>query len=169
MDKGTNMTGPVIFLDVDGVICTALSYRLTKLLRIDWLRQIFDPVSLFWLRRLTAKFGARIILTSTWRDALTMEDDWGKALISNLYGRMEQNGTPIAGATPVIYSGDRSTEIHAWLEDNPCDSYVIFDDHDRFREFPHVRRGLIMIEHSEGIRYPHYRTAVRLLSQNSNK
>ena len=107
------MTGPVIFLDVDGVICTALSYRLTKLLRIDWLRQIFDPVSLFWLRRLTAKFGARIILTSTWRDALTMEDDWGKALISNLYGRMEQNGTPIAGATPVITAKGSAIPITA--------------------------------------------------------
>ncbi len=42
----------VIFLDIDGVICTDLSTRLSALLRLPLERQIFDPLTLFWLRRL---------------------------------------------------------------------------------------------------------------------
>ena len=60
----------VIFLDIDGVVCTTLSTRLSDLLRLPLERQIFDPLALFWLRWLVRRSGAKIILCSSWRDAL---------------------------------------------------------------------------------------------------
>ena len=46
------MSEPVLFLDVDGVLCTPLSVRLDWLLRRPMDRQCFDPIALFWLGRL---------------------------------------------------------------------------------------------------------------------
>lgn len=50
----------VLFLDIDGVICTTLSTRLSALLRLPLERQIFDSPALFWLRWLVRKSGAEI-------------------------------------------------------------------------------------------------------------
>lgn len=50
----------VIFLDIDGVVCTTLSTRLSYLLRLPLERQIFDPLALFWLRWLVRHSGAKI-------------------------------------------------------------------------------------------------------------
>ena len=50
----------VLFLDIDGVICTTLSIRLSALLRLPLERQIFDSPALFWLRWLVRKSGAEI-------------------------------------------------------------------------------------------------------------
>ncbi len=60
----------VIFLDIDGVICTDLSTRLSALLRLPLERQIFDPLTLFWLRRLGGGPERRASPCSSWRDAL---------------------------------------------------------------------------------------------------
>lgn len=55
----------IIFLDIDGVVCTTLSTRLSELLRLPLERQIFDPLALFWLRWLVRRSGAKIILCSS--------------------------------------------------------------------------------------------------------
>ena len=49
------MPRPILFLDVDGVLCTPLSVRLDQVFRRPMDRQFFDPVALFWLRRLDRK------------------------------------------------------------------------------------------------------------------
>ena len=96
---GTNIS-KIIFLDIDGVICTTLSTRLSALLRLPLERQMFDPLALFWLRWLVRKTGAKNVLCSSWRDALIVDDPLCKAFIGNLYDRLTRNGTPIADAAP---------------------------------------------------------------------
>ena len=49
---------PVLFLDVDGVLCTPLSVRLDQVFRRPMDRQFFDPVALFWLQKLVRRTGA---------------------------------------------------------------------------------------------------------------
>ena len=90
----------VLFLDIDGVICTTLSTCLSALLRLPLERQIFDPLALFWLRRLVRRTGAEIVLCSSWRDALEADDPLCRAFIANLYEALARNGTPIADAAP---------------------------------------------------------------------
>ena len=54
----------VIFLDIDGVLCTPLSVALSDLLRLPMDRQLFDPAALFWLRRLVKTTGAAVVLSN---------------------------------------------------------------------------------------------------------
>lgn len=155
----------VIFLDIDGVLCTPLSFRLNQLLRLPIDRQRFDPLALFYLRRLVRRSGARIVLSSSWRDGLTTDDPFCRAIMDNLFAQLEANGTPISDATPLLSTGDKGGEIALWLERNsPCRQYVILDDHDCFASRPEVRTHWVPIPDSNGLRRRECRAAMRLLA-----
>jgi len=153
----------VIFLDIDGVICTTLSTRLSILLRLPLERQVFDPLALFWLRWLVRQSGAKILLCSSWRDALTVDDPLCRRFIQNLYDRLAKNGTPIADAVPQLPTGNKGEEIRAWLEQHPCKRYVILDDHDCFTLTPQVREHWIPIPVDRGLRRREAKAVLKLL------
>lgn len=153
----------VIFLDIDGVICTTLSTHLSILFRLPLERQVFDPIALFWLRWLVRRSNAEIVLCSSWRDALTIDDPLCKAFIGNLYDCLAKNGTPIADAAPQLPSGDKGEEILAWLAEHPCERYVILDDHDCFALGPQVREHWIPIPVDRGLRRREANVALNLL------
>lgn len=155
----------VIFLDIDGVICTTLSTRLSALLRLPLERQIFDPAALFWLRWLVRRSGAEIVLCSSWRDALTVDDPLPRAFIRNLYDSLARNGTPIADAAPRLPSGDKGEEILAWLAGRPDQQYVVLDDHDCFALGPRVREHWVPIPADRGLRCAEAKAALNLLLQ----
>lgn len=155
----------VIFLDIDGVICTTLSTRLSALLRLPLERQLFDPVALFWLRWLVRRSGAEIVLCSSWRDALTVDDPLCRAFIRNLYDTLARNGTPIADAAPRLPSGDKGEEILAWLAGRPHRQYAVLDDHDCFALGPQAREHWIPIPVNRGLRRREARAALDLLLQ----
>ena len=112
-----------LFLDIDGVICTTLSTHLSALLRLPLERQVFDPLALFWLRRLVRRTRAEIVLCSSWRDALEVDDPLCRAFIGNLYDCLARNGTPIVDAAPRLPSGNKGEEILAWLAGHPGTRY----------------------------------------------
>ena len=153
----------VIFLDIDGVICTTLSTRLSVLFRFPPERQLFDPVALFWLRWLVRRSGAEIVLCSSWRDALTIDDPLCRAFIRNLYDTLARNGTPISDAAPQLPSGDKGEEILAWLAEHPRKQYAVLDDHDCFALGPLVRQRWVPIPENRGLRRAEARAALRFL------
>ena len=150
----------VLFLDIDGVICTTLSTRLSGLLRLPPERQVFDPLALFWLRRLVRRTGAEIVLCSSWRDALEVDAPLCRAFIGNLYDRLARNGTPIADAAPRLPSGNKGEEILSWLAEHPGTRYVILDDHDCF--VPEVRPRWVPIPENRGLRRKQAKAALKL-------
>ncbi len=152
-----------VFLDIDGVVCTYLSTRLSEWLRLPLEGQIFDPIALFWLRRLIRRTGAEIVLCSSWRDALEVDDPLCKAFIGNLYRSLERNGTPIVDAAPRLPSADKGEEIEAWLSLHPCGRYVVLDDHDCFALGPEARKHWIPIPEGRGLRRREARLALKML------
>lgn len=159
----------VIFLDIDGVLCTPLSFRLNRLLRLPMERQRFDPQALFWLGRLTARTGAEVVLSSSWRDGLTMNDPFSRAIMDDLFVRLERNGTPLSDVTPLVPSGDKGMEIAAWLNCHPCEQYVVLDDNDCFSLRPEVRAHWVPIPDSRGLRRREAGAALRVLEPRREK
>lgn len=153
----------IIFLDIDGVVCTTWSTRLSTLLRLPLERQIFDPLALFWLRWLVKRSGAMIVLCSSWRDALMIDDPLCRAFIGNLYDRLARNGTPIMDAAPQLPNGDKGEDILAWLEEHPCEQYVVLDDHDCFALGPQVRKHWVPVPVDKGLRRKEAKAAFKLL------
>lgn len=159
----------IIFLDIDGVICTTLSTRLSALLRLPLERQRFDPLALFWLRWLVRHTDAKIVLCSSWRDALTVDDPLCRAFIGNLYNRLARNGTPIADAAPQLPNGDKGEDILEWLAEHPCRQYVVLDDHDCFTLGPQVRGHWVPIPVDRGLRRREAKAALQLLQCQHDK
>ena len=160
------MTGApvkVIFLDIDGVIATPTSVRLNYLLNRGPERQWYDGVALSYLGRLVAQTGAQVVLSSNWRsgtDGSPLEQE----IMRNLFNQLEAVGAPVSDSTPHIFDGDRSCEVGAWLDEHPCEAWVIFDDLACFQDRPEVAQGhLVLIEESDGIRYQHFRQALQIL------
>ena len=156
----------VIFLDIDGVICTPLSLRMDRLLRRPMDRQTFDPIALWGLRGLVRRTGARVVLSSSWRYSLEDPDPFTRRVMDNLYRTLERNGTPVADIAPVL-GLSKGEEVAAWLKQHPGTDYVILDDRaDQFLAAPALLPRLVLVDSRRGLRPRDCRRALELLDPN---
>lgn len=118
----------VIFLDIDGVLNSRIYDR-----KRDWKQQTeIDETRLPFVKRITDETGAKIVLSSTWREHWDKEisgcDKDGVYIVKTF----AKFGLEIYDKTPDLgYSFDRPDEIAAWLESakEPIESFVILDDY----------------------------------------
>lgn len=112
----------ILFLDIDGVL---VSYD-DLLLRDDNSDHLFRDYSVEALNMLVAYYGAKIVISSTWRKKSHM----GNA--EEFQGFFDKRGVEaeVIGITPYI-KGIRGDEINAWLDINPTERYIVLDDETR--------------------------------------
>src|SRR5699024_5840441 len=110
------MPRPVLFLDVDGVLCTPLSVRLDQVFRRPMDRQFYDPIARFWVEKLDRRTGAPVVLSSAWRYALEDGDLCTGRILQTLYDGLAANGAPVAGIAPTL-GVSTGEEIAAWVTD----------------------------------------------------
>ncbi len=153
-----------IFLDIDGVIATPDTMIANFEQNREPHEMQYDQLAMNNLGAIVAVTGAIVVLSSSWRADLNSGSDYVEAIVSNLLDQLAAAGAPISDATPMIGGADRSVEIGAWLDEHPCDAYVIIDDLARFEQRPEVAEGhLVLIEDSNGIRASHVAQALRIL------
>ena len=163
------MSEPVLFLDVDGVLCTPLSVRLDWLLRRPMDRQCFDPIALFWLGRLVRRTGAQVVLSSSWRYSLEDGDPLTGRILHNLYACLAAHGATVAGITPIL-GVSKGEEIAAWLAGHPGRPCAILDDRaDEFAAAPALRPRLVLVDGRRGLRRRDYRQALALLTDQTKR
>lgn len=114
----------IIFLDFDGVMDTAYyDHYLVKngLPETDKYGCVFDPDCIKALAHIIEDTGASIVVSSTWKDFMPMEQILQMWKDRNLPGE-------VIDATPTV-SKHRGDEIDAWFAEygKPC-QYVILDD-----------------------------------------
>lgn len=155
-----------VFLDIDGVIVTPESMRKSYLLGREPENQLYDGIALMYLGRLVQLTGAVVVLASTWREDLDTKDPVLRAIVDNLRRQLECVGAPLYDVTPRVLGGDRSSEVAAWLDANPCEAWAIIDDRARFEQRPDVCGShLVLVEDSNGIRQEHFTRALAALRQ----
>lgn len=115
----------ILFLDIDGVLNSG---EYVRSLRYKRRREMgfpdcdLDPIAIQHLNGITRETGAKIVISSTWREF----DDCIPVL--------RRNGlkATIIGKTPVLLraGATRGEEIDAWSgwEDYKLDNYLILDD-----------------------------------------
>lgn len=154
----------VIFLDIDGVLCTPLSVRLNWLFRRPMERPFFDPIALGLLRRLVRRTGARVVLSSSWRYSFEDDDTFMQAIRDHFYRTLEANGTPVWDLAPIL-GRSKGEEIAAWLEQHPGAGFVILDDRpDEFTGTPALKARLVEVDSMRGLRRRDFRQALDLLA-----
>lgn len=130
------MVTKIIFLDVDGVLNHATFYRNRK---IDQKQQEqtyplceIDPVCVGYLSSLVEQTGAKVVISSYWRNGRTIQEMQN---ILNYHGFTGE----IIDFTPVLRNDEclRGNEILKWVKDNKeligseyhnYYNYVILDD-----------------------------------------
>lgn len=118
-------TTNIIFLDFDGVMDTAYyDLYLTKhgMAENDKFGVVFDPDCVRNLGRIIERTGADIVVSSSWKDFMSLVDFHEMWKYRNLPGK-------VIGLTPNV-AGKRGTQIDAWLQEHNVDNYVIIDDLD---------------------------------------
>lgn len=123
----------VIFLDVDGV----LNCRHTRIRTSDgWC--FVDDYLVVRLKNLVARSGARVVLSSTWREGWNQEDE-SKNDISFIELRNKFNEFGIE-----IFDRTGEMRMHRWQSikeymerphEDPIEHYVIIDDWDDMGEY----------------------------------
>lgn len=149
----------VIFLDFDGVLATE-EYT-DGLLKTgqktnDKFGTLFNPDCIAQLNRLICLTNAKIVITSSWKNYLSLWD------ILRMWKYRKMSGQVI-GVTPSV-SIYRGEEINKWLcQHRGITNYVIIDDMDyrQFRKEQHSH--LVTTDHFSGLNKCSAQEAVRIL------
>lgn len=112
----------IIFLDIDGVLCTTRSHAAHL---ESGLMQHLDPIGCKMLDKICQKTGAKIVISSTWRH----HHDRGSMLCILQNAGFALPDFHKDWKTPAKMSATRGEEIKLWLLDHPeVTQYAILDD-----------------------------------------
>lgn len=117
----------IVLLDVDGV----LNNRHTRTVTFDgWC--FVDDFLVARLKRIIDATGAKIVLSSTWRDGWNREDESkNEPFFSQLRDKLKEYGMEIWDALPLPLRPNRGLAIAEWFElhkDLDIESFIILDD-----------------------------------------
>jgi len=118
----------VIFLDIDGV----LNSRAYDKKRDINAQTNIDETRLPLVKRIVEETGAKIVLSSTWREDCEKDPDICREDGVYINQTFSKFGLEIFDKTPFLgICADRSEEIKTWLEETPhkIESFVIIDDY----------------------------------------
>jgi hypothetical protein len=150
----------VIFLDFDGVLNSWRWYKNLALagrkpsMRPD---DQIDPKAVSVLNTIIEKTGAKVVVSSTWRIARSVEQ---LQEILTKYGFAGQ----VIGKTPRLGGPrpQRGDEIQVWLDENPgVERFVIIDDDS---DMVHLMNRLVRTDMKKGLTKAHAEEVVKLLS-----
>lgn len=122
----------LIFLDFDGVLNSYRTVFAAPGKENGWDPEHLDPVSIGLVRKLCDLTGAKIVISSTWRDHFTNDE------LKEILAKKGWPDAPIIGRTASSLSWRfRGGEVADWLEEfvnagNEIESYVILDDNNWF-------------------------------------
>jgi hypothetical protein len=135
----------LVCLDIDGVCNTDES-------RKGPLFNNLDPACVARVAKICELTGAKVLITSTWRKYLTIEEITDILINNGLTAE-------IVGITPVLDNRERGDEIKAWFKGNgPIEAFVILDDDDDMGSlFSHL------VKTEDGLLDNHVDEAVRIL------
>ena len=150
----------ILFLDVDGV----LNNNLTRTITFDgWC--FVDDYLVKRLKRIIDATGAKIVLSSTWRDGWNREDESkNEPFFNQLRNKLKEYGMEIWDALPMPMRPSRGTAINEWFElhkDLNIESFVILDD---WYDMGIYRDHLIQISGSIGLTNEDVNEAISFLN-----
>lgn len=148
------MKSKVIFLDIDGVLCSERSkhaYNGIPSPIAPWSWDKFDQTAIYLLRCVIALTGADVVLSSSWRKEVN---------IAALEYRL---GFKLADVTSTeLTESTRSHKIHNWLMEHPeVTTYAILDDDIAFT--PEQQKYLCRTSSRNGFLLGHYDKLMEIL------
>ena len=156
---------PVVFLDFDGVVETiywekdengSWAYNIHKYGH----DKLNNKQAIGWLNELYSKVPYDIVVSSTWRIGMTLEQ------LQTLITKSGFNSEiKVIGMTPILHQ-QRGLEIQKWIDDNNFkNKFIIIDDDS---DMCHLLPVLVRCDCQLGFTIYDYQKALRLLGDNNN-
>ena len=156
---------PVVFLDFDGVVETiywekdevgSWSYNIHKYGHDE----LNNKQAIGWLNELYSKEPYDIVVSSTWRMGMTLEQLQALIIKSGFNPEIK-----VIGMTPILHQ-QRGLEIQQWIDDNNFKGkFVIIDDDS---DMCHLLPLLVRCDCQLGFTIYDYQKALRLLGGDNN-
>ena len=117
------MTDRILFLDIDGVICTDRAYFASGQDKTKTVLRTWDTIGIKLISRLCVDYDLKVVISSTWRHRY----DVPLILLTHGFvGEFHKDEK-----TDGKFSSNRGQEIRMWLDDHPeVTQYIIIDDDD---------------------------------------
>ena len=154
----------IIFLDIDGVLCTTRAHIAQGEKKKEWHMTALDREGVGLLNAIHGydPDNTRYVLSSTWRKQYSKEymenhlKDFGWT--GQFHDDWKTNEIPRRMLQP---QGFRGAEVADWLERNEHSAYVIFDDGKDF--LPNQMGNFVNTDHDYGISLGDYEKAMQIL------
>lgn len=147
----------IIFLDFDGVLCTA---RQCVASGERGVIAGLDPVALRFLDRICGKHDIKVVISSTWRQGGNAREFYQlfcAASCIDLACALHQNWR-----TESLKNCVRGEEIEKWLSENPCDGYLILDDDTDMLDYQ--KPFFVRTDPRNGMLMQHYIDSLKILN-----
>lgn len=149
----------ILFLDIDGVINSERTRVALGGYPSDFTpaeRGKFDHVAIALIARLCRITGARIVLSSAWRNLFSVDECATELALPII------DQTPVLGADVYKNGVQRGDEIQAWLDQHPeVTHYAIVDDMADMLE--HQQERFVRTDPDNGLSYRDYTVLQNLL------
>ncbi len=113
----------IVFLDIDGVLNSE-----KYVCKANGVGVVIDPKRMFLLKQIIDSTGAKIVLSTSWRehwDKSSEKCDASGKQINDIFSKFDLQ---IFDKTPKINSG-REQEIKSWLDEHPrVQNFIVLDD-----------------------------------------
>jgi hypothetical protein len=143
----------VLFLDFDGVLNNCewmkkINWQDRPISMFEKDKREIDPTRVKMISDLALEFNASIVISSSWRILLSLEE-----LKALLYGSGLDQRIQVIGVTPQDSRGFRGSEVETWLKNthHTIESHVIFDDDGDF----HKDQPLVQTSWDSGLQEAH--------------
>lgn len=166
-------TNKIIFLDFDGVLNSVRSVvadqKCVNAVRVKYdilaghkIHSGFDPIAVKLIKEIVRRTGARIVVSSAWRKAISLRDI--RDIFHGEFGWPDGDDELIIATTGSSDNGHRGTEIQNWIDAYTVDvrnfQYIIIDDSYDFHD--HQMKRFIQTDPYNGISYQDYSKALTL-------
>jgi len=151
----------LIFLDIDGVMLSAASWKPVENLEDGF--SAFSKRAVDCLNQLIQNTNASIVLTTSHKSRFTREQ-WNQIFLSRnmsvtIFDKLEDNSESL----------NRKDEILNYLKAHQLiENYVIIDDDKSLNDLPHaIKQKLVLTSSIIGLTQENIETALGILNQNS--
>lgn len=159
----------IIFLDVDGVL-NSIGWMQKNRGKLHGSAEI-DPSKVRLLKQIIDETGAKVVLSSTWRDLDGSDGEPRHPMYDYLVEELGKCGIQIFSRTPLI-NNDRPKEIRAWLDETQFEIKKLISLDDDFGEKDYEKQGitgrLIKTQFWDvdgGLNKEHVEKAIKLLNE----
>jgi len=156
------MSGGVLFLDIDDVICTNRAHVAFEHDKHGGMIRAWDPIAIKLIDRLCIEYDLEVVVSSTWRHHFPVPVILKTHGFRGKFHKSEKTPSTTRG----FGEDSRGNQIHEWITDNNhTGNILIIDDSTDGIAGSNLEKFQTVTEYYEGMMWKNYHEAKKILDK----